>query len=133
MPDFLSGFVATVYLDVYYIPFVPYFVKFLSKKIKKSISNSSEILLFNVFHHSDRYRHRQKHYWVGSDEVDKLLRLGEDWLPNHPEKAYITGRYLNRKRSPVNMAFEQLAAANVVDGEILSDETEETEKKEDKA
>ena len=61
---------------------------------------------------------RQKHYWVGSDEVEKLLRLGEDWLPNHPEKAYITGRYLNRKRSLVNMAFEQLAAS---DDELAGD------------
>jgi len=75
---------------------------------------------------------RQKHYWVGADEVEKLLRIGEDWLPNHPEKAYITGRYLNRRRSLVNMAFEQLAAANVVDGEVLTAEPEEQEEKSDK-
>jgi len=75
---------------------------------------------------------RQKHYWVGTDEVEKLLRLGEDWLPNHPEKTYITGRYLNRKRSLVNMAFAQLASANAVDEEIFSDEPEETNEKFDK-
>jgi len=55
---------------------------------------------------------RQKHYWVGSDEVEKLLRHGEDWLPDHPEKAYITGRYLNRRRSLVNMAYAKLAEAD---------------------
>ncbi|MDR1135149.1 MAG: 3' terminal RNA ribose 2'-O-methyltransferase Hen1 [Clostridiales Family XIII bacterium] len=75
---------------------------------------------------------RQKHYWVGADEVEKLLRIGEDWLPNHPEKAYITGRYLNRRRSLVNMAFERLAAANAVDGEVLPTEPEEAEEKPDK-
>ena len=68
---------------------------------------------------------RQKHYWVGADEVEKLLRIGEDWLPNHPEKAYITGRYLNRRRSLVNMAFERLSAANAVDGEVLTAEPED--------
>ncbi|MCL2527169.1 MAG: 3' terminal RNA ribose 2'-O-methyltransferase Hen1 [Defluviitaleaceae bacterium] len=55
---------------------------------------------------------RQKHYWVGPDEVEKLLRNGEDWLPTHPEKTYITGRYLNRRRSLVNMAYERLAGEN---------------------
>jgi len=26
----------------------------------------------------------EKHYWVGADEIDKLLRHGEGWLINHP-------------------------------------------------
>ncbi|MCL1914673.1 MAG: 3' terminal RNA ribose 2'-O-methyltransferase Hen1 [Eubacteriaceae bacterium] len=51
----------------------------------------------------------QKHYWVGEDEVKKLLRLGEGWLGEHPEKAFITSRYLNRRRALASMAFEQLA------------------------
>jgi len=54
---------------------------------------------------------RQKHYWVGPAEVEKLLRIGEGWLPDHPERAYITGRYLNRRTSLVNMAFERLTTA----------------------
>jgi len=69
---------------------------------------------------------RQKHYWVGTDEVEKLLRIGDDWLPNHPEKAYITGRYLNRRRALVNMAYERLTA------EVLSTQPEETEASTDK-
>jgi 3' terminal RNA ribose 2'-O-methyltransferase Hen1 len=75
---------------------------------------------------------KQKHYWVGADEVEKLLRIGEDWLPDHPEKAYITGRYLKRRRSLVDMAFERLVAANAVDGEVLAAEPEESEDKPDK-
>ena len=74
----------------------------------------------------------QKHYWIGEDEVKKLLRMGEDWLPDHPEKAYITGRYLNRHRSLVNMAFERLSTANAVDGEVLNVEPEERMEKLDK-
>ena len=72
---------------------------------------------------------RQKHYWIGEDEVKKLLRIGEDWLPNHPEKAYITGRYLNRRHSLMNIAFEGLAAASLEDGEVISNEAENSEEK----
>jgi len=75
---------------------------------------------------------RQKHYWVGAEEVDKLLRHAGDWLPSHPEKAYITGRYLNRRRSLVNMAFERLTVSNEADGEVLTAEPEDTEEKVDK-
>lgn len=35
-----------------------------------------------------------KHYWVGDDEVGKLERAGEGWLPQHPERELITRRYL---------------------------------------
>ena len=73
---------------------------------------------------------RQKHYWVGSEEVEKLLRHGEDWLPNHPEKPYITGRYLNRRRSLINLAYNKLAATDTPDdeGEVAADVLEVTDK-----
>ena len=35
-----------------------------------------------------------KHYWVASDEIDKLLRRGSDWLAGHPEASLIARRYL---------------------------------------
>ena len=72
---------------------------------------------------------RQKHYWVGEDEVEKLLRMGEDWLAEHPERAFITDRYLNRRRLLVNMAFERLAAADVEAGELPQEETPEKPEK----
>ena len=28
----------------------------------------------------------RKHYWVGEDEIEKLLAKGASWLANHPEK-----------------------------------------------
>ncbi len=49
-----------------------------------------------------------KHYWVGDDEVDKLLRRGEGWLATHPEREIIATRYLKHRRSLVNDALERL-------------------------
>jgi len=68
---------------------------------------------------------RQKHYWVGDDEVEKLFRHGEDWLPNHPEKRFITNRYLKNLKPLVNMAFERLVSfdLNETDDIISDDET----------
>ena len=55
---------------------------------------------------------RQKHYWIGGDEVEKLLRIGGDWLSNHPEKEFIAGRYLKHLRPLVNKAFERLVSSD---------------------
>jgi 3' terminal RNA ribose 2'-O-methyltransferase Hen1 len=67
---------------------------------------------------------RQKHYWVGEAEVDKLLQHGEDWLANHPEKGYITGRYLKNLRPLVNMAFARLIAEDATaNADADADET----------
>ncbi|MGW1719745.1 3' terminal RNA ribose 2'-O-methyltransferase Hen1 [Streptomyces sp. NPDC002156] len=49
-----------------------------------------------------------KHYWVAPDEVDKLLRAGEGWLPEHPEQKLITSRYLSRRWSLTRQAMERL-------------------------
>ncbi|MFJ4415553.1 3' terminal RNA ribose 2'-O-methyltransferase Hen1 [Streptomyces sp. NPDC088925] len=49
-----------------------------------------------------------KHYWASADEVDKLLRAGEGWLPAHPEQAYITRRYLSYRFSLTREAMERL-------------------------
>jgi 3' terminal RNA ribose 2'-O-methyltransferase Hen1 len=49
-----------------------------------------------------------KHYWVGDDEVEKLLRRGEGWLANHPEKDLITTRYLKYRRNLIQDALKQL-------------------------
>ena len=49
-----------------------------------------------------------KHYWVGDDEVDKLLRFGAGWLSDHPHQELISGRYLKRQRGLVRQALAQL-------------------------
>ena len=50
----------------------------------------------------------EKHYWVGEDEVEKLLRKGEGWLANHPERQTIINRYLRYDRKLTRSALAQL-------------------------
>lgn len=49
-----------------------------------------------------------KHYYVGNDEVEKLLRQGEAWLALHPERDLITQRYLKHRRGLVREALARL-------------------------
>jgi 3' terminal RNA ribose 2'-O-methyltransferase Hen1 len=53
----------------------------------------------------------QKHYFVGSDEVEKLLRHGEGWLKAHPELQLITTRYLKHKHDLKREALARLIEA----------------------
>lgn len=50
----------------------------------------------------------EKHYWVGDDEVAKLLRHGEGWLAGHPERELIATRYLKYRRNLADEAIKQL-------------------------
>lgn len=50
----------------------------------------------------------EKHYWVGDEEVDKLLRHGAGWLSKHPEQNAIAKRYLKRQGRLVRSALAQL-------------------------
>jgi 3' terminal RNA ribose 2'-O-methyltransferase Hen1 len=81
----------------------------------------------------------EKHYWVGLDEVEKLVRQGEGWLATHPERETIASRYLRRQRQLVRSALDRLAidegvapdaidapaaeAEQAVEGELRLDET----------
>jgi 3' terminal RNA ribose 2'-O-methyltransferase Hen1 len=49
-----------------------------------------------------------KHYYVGSDEVQKLLAKGGDWLAEHPQRDWILSNSLKRQRSLVREALGQL-------------------------
>jgi 3' terminal RNA ribose 2'-O-methyltransferase Hen1 len=60
-----------------------------------------------------------KHYWVSNEEVDKLLRAGEGWLPAHPERDLITRRYLRHSRSLVLSAVGRLAEIDDTEPERL--------------
>lgn len=66
----------------------------------------------------------EKHYWVGDDEVDKLLRHGEGWLAAHPHRNAIARRYLKHKKHLVREAVQRL---------IQQDPEEEEEKQDAKA
>lgn len=58
----------------------------------------------------------EKHYWVGDDEVDKLVRRGEGWLALHPLKEQITRRYLKHRRSLADEALRRLGDDDVGEG-----------------
>src|SRR5437016_3156928 len=49
-----------------------------------------------------------KHYWIGEDEMEKLLAKGEGWLAAHPEKEEITRRYLKFQPSLFREALARL-------------------------
>lgn len=50
----------------------------------------------------------EKHYYVGDDEVAKLMRHGEGWLAQHPERELIANRYLKYRRTLADDAIKQL-------------------------
>jgi 3' terminal RNA ribose 2'-O-methyltransferase Hen1 len=50
-----------------------------------------------------------KHYWVGEDEIDKLLKRGEGWLDQHPARELIVRRYLRHRGILARVALERLA------------------------
>ena len=56
-----------------------------------------------------------KHYWVGDEEVEKVLRRGEGWLATHPEREVIAHRYLKYRRSIANEALARLIEEEVPD------------------
>jgi 3' terminal RNA ribose 2'-O-methyltransferase Hen1 len=62
-----------------------------------------------------------KHYWVSTDEVDKLVRAGAGWLSAHPEKALISRRYLAHRRSLTASALARLAESDDLDPAELDD------------
>ncbi len=49
-----------------------------------------------------------KHYWIGPDEIDKLLSKGKGWLAEHPHKDFIARRYLLDQRSLAREALQRL-------------------------
>ncbi|UEM07145.1 3' terminal RNA ribose 2'-O-methyltransferase Hen1 (plasmid) [Skermanella rosea] len=51
-----------------------------------------------------------KHYYVGADEVDKLLRRGEGWLAGHPDRDLIARRYLRHQHGLAAAALLRLDA-----------------------
>src|SRR5229473_5047534 len=62
-----------------------------------------------------------KHYWVGDEEVEKLLRHGEGWLASHPEREAITRRYLKHQRSLVDDALAQLVDESEPDSDATAE------------
>lgn len=71
----------------------------------------------------------EKHYWVGRDEVEKLLRKGEGWLGAHPAKEMIVKRYLPRQRHLAREALVRLAEEDAPDPDEVTEQNAEQETK----
>lgn len=79
----------------------PYFSVKLSGTVTLSALLNHLYVLIPVFDN-------QKHYFVGPDEIDKLLAKGKGWLSSHPEKDAIARRYLKFQTSLVRQALARL-------------------------
>src|SRR5499427_9414955 len=71
----------------------------------------------------------EKHYWVGKDEVEKLLRKGQGWLASHPNKEAIVKRYLPRQRQLVREALGRLSEEDNPDPDETAEKNAEQETK----
>ena len=61
-----------------------------------------------------------KHYWVDEDEIEKLLRHGEGWLAAHPDREFITRRYLRRGPKLARQALGRLASLDAGAGDAAA-------------
>ena len=68
-----------------------------------------------------------KHYWVGADEVDKLVERGQGWLEQHPLREAILRRALKHKRHLYQAALERLVAEEEPEPEASEDAKAEEE------
>ncbi|HEX8464646.1 MAG TPA: 3' terminal RNA ribose 2'-O-methyltransferase Hen1 [Abditibacterium sp.] len=75
----------------------------------------------------------EKHYYIGDDEVEKLLKRGGGWLENHPQKGFIVSRYLKRQKRLVFAALEKLAPEVESEAELDAQEEQIEENVAEKA
>jgi 3' terminal RNA ribose 2'-O-methyltransferase Hen1 len=68
-----------------------------------------------------------KHYWISTDEVDKLVRAGGGWLADHPQRELITQRYLKHQRALVATATARLAEVDDLPGEALDNAVDDAD------
>ncbi|MFO0428762.1 MAG: 3' terminal RNA ribose 2'-O-methyltransferase Hen1 [Planctomyces sp.] len=92
----------------------PYFSVTISGTKKLSEMLTHLYVLIPVFDN-------HKHYFVGDDELEKLLAKGAGWLAAHPEKEHITRRYLRHRSNLYREALARLLEENPADD--LDDET----------
>ena len=95
----------------------PYFTVELSHKVTLQTLLSHLYVLIPVLD-------TDKHYWVGDEEVAKLLRHGEGWLKDHPEQKLIASRYLKYQGKLIRDALSQLEEEDTeVDSNLDRQET----------
>lgn len=98
----------------------PYFSVTISGKKTLSALLSHLYVLVPVFDN-------QKHYFVGDDELEKLMAKGGGWLAEHPEKAQITRRYLKHRGGLTRQALARLVPPEEAESEELEQRRENRE------
>lgn len=68
-----------------------------------------------------------KHYYVGLEEVEKLIRHGEGWLAGHRERDWIVRRYLRFKKALTRQALARLVVEDAERDEAAEAEEVELE------
>jgi 3' terminal RNA ribose 2'-O-methyltransferase Hen1 len=79
----------------------PYFAVTIRQTLPLSRLLSHLYVLIPVFD-------ARKHYYIGADELEKLLAKGEGWLADHPAKDEIARRYLGNRRTLYREALSRL-------------------------
>lgn len=79
----------------------PYFSVTIRKEARLSELLTHLYVLVPVFDNA-------KHYFVGDDELEKLLAKGDGWLAGHPEREEIARRYLKFQPSLFRQALARL-------------------------
>jgi 3' terminal RNA ribose 2'-O-methyltransferase Hen1 len=92
----------------------PYYSVSLSKTTTLSELLTHLYVLIPVF---DNF----KHYYVGNEELEKLLKHGEGWLAAHPKREAITHRYLKHRHSLAREALARLAEEDDQPDESLAE------------
>ena len=100
-----------------------YFTVTLSQRIRLAELLSHLYVLLPVLD-------REKHYWVGDEEVEKLLRHGEGWLAEHPARETIARRYLKFRPGLARQALSRLTEGEgePAEGETRNNREETLEK-----
>lgn len=98
----------------------PYFSVSLAKTTTLAELLAHLYVLIPVFDNS-------KHYYVGHDELEKLLARGEGWLAAHPKREAITRRYLKHQPSLARQALARLAEEDQPLEEAVESSPESTE------
>ena len=55
----------------------------------------------------------RKHYWIGDEEVEKLVARGKGWLESHPLRQTVARRYLKHHGALANKALAKLSDSTV--------------------
>jgi 3' terminal RNA ribose 2'-O-methyltransferase Hen1 len=97
----------------------PYYSVTLSKTTTLCELLTHLYVLIPVFDHF-------KHYYVGQEELEKLLKHGEGWLATHPKREAITYRYLKHAPSLARQALARLAEQHDEPAEELAEVRSET-------